>query len=132
MMALTPLIVLLVESGTPETNEWTIALARAALTTLGGLIAVGANFLLWPSREPDLVAAEVKNAIAAHGSYAEADFAALLGDAQNPGAALGPARRAADVASNALEALITRALLEPGKQRQDALEREWSAEHPRI
>ena len=44
-------------------------------------IAVGANFLLWPSREPDLVAAEVKQAIAAHGAYADADFAALLGEA---------------------------------------------------
>jgi uncharacterized membrane protein YccC len=120
MMALTPLVVLLVESGTPGTDEWTIALARAALTTLGGLIAVAANFLLWPSREPDLVAAEVRNVIAAHGSYAEADFAALLGD--SPGAALGQARRAAGVASNALEALITRALLEPGKKQQDALE----------
>jgi uncharacterized membrane protein YccC len=120
MMALTPLVVLLVESGTPGTDEWTIALARAALTTLGGLIAVAANFLLWPSREPDLVAAEVKHVIATHGSYAEAEFAALLGD--SPGAALGQARRAAGVASNALEALITRALLEPGKKQQDALE----------
>jgi uncharacterized membrane protein YccC len=120
MMALTPLVVLLVESGTPGTDEWTIALARAALTALGGLIAVGANFLLWPSREPDLVAAEVKKVIAAHGIYAEADFAALLGE--STGAALGQARRAAGVASNALEALITRALLEPGKKQQDPLE----------
>lgn len=119
-MALTPLVVLLVETGTPGTDEWTIAFARAAFTILGGLIAVGANFLLWPSREPDLVAAEVKNAIAAHGAYAEADFSALLGD--TTGAALGPARRAAGVASNALEALITRALLEPGNKQQDPLE----------
>jgi uncharacterized membrane protein YccC len=120
MMALTPLVVLLVETGTPGTDEWMIAAARAAFTILGGLIAVGANFLLWPSREPDLVAAEVKNAIAAHGTYAEADFSALLGEAT--AAALGQARRGAGVASNALEALITRALLEPGKKQQDALE----------
>jgi uncharacterized membrane protein YccC len=120
MMALTPLVVLLVESGTPETNSWTIALARAAFTILGGLIAVGANFLLWPSREPDLVLAEVKKAIAAHGTYAEADFSALLGE--STGSALGQARRAAGVATNALEALITRALLEPGKKRHDPLE----------
>ncbi|WP_158930518.1 FUSC family protein [Acidisphaera sp. S103] len=120
MMALTPLVVLLVETGTPGTDEWMIAFVRAAFTILGGLIAVGANFALWPSREPDLVAAEVKNAIAAHGAYAEADFSALLGD--STGAALGPARRAAGVASNALEALITRALLEPGTKQRDALE----------
>jgi uncharacterized membrane protein YccC len=119
MMALTPLVVLLVETSTPGTHEWTIAIARAALTSVGGLIAVGANFLLWPSREPDLVAAEVKNAIAAHGTYAEANFSTLLGEATT--AQLGQARRAAGVASNGLEALITRALLEPGKQK-DPLE----------
>ena len=120
MMALTPLVVLLVETGSPDTGEWTIALARAALTTLGGVIAVGANFLLWPSREPDLVAAEVKKAIAAHGTYAEADFSALLGETTET--ALGQARRAAGVTTNALEALVTRALLDPGNKTQDALE----------
>jgi uncharacterized membrane protein YccC len=120
MMALTPLVVLLVETGAPGADEWMIAFARAAFTILGGLIAVAANFLLWPSREPDLVAEEVRKAIAAHGLYAEADFSALLGD--STGSALGPARREAGVASNALEALITRALLEPGKKKQDPLE----------
>jgi uncharacterized membrane protein YccC len=120
MMALTPLVVLLVETGAPDTGEWTIAFARAGLTAIGGLIAVGANFLLWPSREPDLVVPEVKNAIAAHGAYAEADFSALLGETTE--AVLGQARRAAGVTTNALEALITRALLEPGNKNQDALE----------
>ena len=120
MMALTPLVVLLVETGAPDTGEWTIALARASLTGLGGVIAVAANFLLWPSREPDLVAAEVKKAIAAHGAFAEADFAALLGETTD--IALGQARRAAGVTTNSLEALITRALLEPGNKNRDALE----------
>ncbi|MGD0109409.1 MAG: FUSC family protein [Rhodopila sp.] len=120
MMALTPLVVLLVETGAPDTGEWTIAFARAAFTTIGGLIAVGANFLLWPSREPDLVAPEVKKAISAHGAYAEADFSAILGEIDD--AAVGKARRAAGVTTNALEALITRALLEPGHKQQDALE----------
>ncbi len=72
------------------------------------------------SREPDLVAAEVKQAIAAHGAYAEADFSVLLGEASE--ASLDQARRAAGVTTNTLEALITRALLEPGHKRQDALE----------
>ena len=120
MMALTPLVVLLVETGSPETHEWMIAAARAALTTIGGLVAVGANFLLWPSREPDLVAAEVKKAIAAHGAYAEANFSVLLGEAT--ASQLDQARRAAGVSSNSLEALITRALLEPGKRDNDPLE----------
>ena len=120
MMALTPLVVLLVETGSPDTGEWLIAAARAALTTIGGLLAVGANFLLWPSREPDLVAPEVMKAIAAHGDYAEANFSVLLGEATQ--ARLGQVRRAAGVSTNALEALITRAMLEPGKQNRDPLE----------
>jgi uncharacterized membrane protein YccC len=120
MMALTPPVVLLVETGSPGTSEWLIAAARALLTTAGGLIAVGANFLLWPSREPDLVAPAAKNAIAAHGAYAEANFSLLLGETTT--AKLDEARRAAGVASNALEALITRSLLEPGRQNQDPLE----------
>jgi uncharacterized membrane protein YccC len=120
MLALTPLVVLLVETGDPHTGEWVIAAARAALTTLGGLVAVGANFLLWPSREPDLLAAEVSKAVAAHGLYAEANFSQLLGEATD--SQLAQARRAAGVSTNALEALITRALLEPGKQYRDPLE----------
>lgn len=120
MMALTPLVVLLVETGAPGTHEWTIAAARAALTTIGGIVAVGANFALWPSREPDLVAPEVKKAIAAHGEYAEANFSVLLGEGNLT--RLGQARRAAGVASNAVEALITRALLDPGQKNRDPLE----------
>jgi len=83
-------------------------------------IAVGANFLLWPSREPDLVATEAKKAIAAHGAYAETCFSLLLDEATED--QLDQARQAAGVSSNALEALITRALLEPGQQDQDPLE----------
>ena len=113
MMALTPLVVLLVETGSPDTDEWLIAAARAALTTIGGLIAVGANFLLWPSREPDLLAAEVKNAIAAHGAYAEANFSVLLGETTPPswvrrGGRLG-CKQCAGGADH-------RALLEPGNK----------------
>jgi uncharacterized membrane protein YccC len=119
-MALTPLVVLLVESGSPDAGGWMIAAARAALTTIGGLIAVGANFVLWPSREPDLVAPEVKRAIAAHGAYLEANFSMLLGEATDT--QLDQARRAAGVSSNMLEALITRALLEPGNKNRDPLE----------
>jgi uncharacterized membrane protein YccC len=121
MLALTPLVVLLVETSSPDTSEWVIAAARAVLTTIGGLIAVGANFLLWPSREPDLVAPEARRAIAAHGAYAEAILSALL-RGEPTAADVDPARRAAGVASNALEALVTRALLEPGDQNRDALE----------
>jgi uncharacterized membrane protein YccC len=118
-VALTPLVVLLVETGTPTASEWSIALARAVLTTVGGIIAVAANFLLWPSLEPDLLAPEVKRAIAAHADFAEAAFATLLDATQDTGAS---ARSGAGITSNALEALITRALLQPGSGKSDRLE----------
>ena len=119
MMALTPLVVLLVETGQPGASEWQIAFARAALTAGGGILAVAANFLLWPSREPDLVDAEVRRSIAAHAAYADAAFATLLGA---PPAARTTARAGAGVATNALEALISRSLLEPIHGNQESLE----------
>ncbi|HYZ25060.1 MAG TPA: FUSC family protein [Rhodopila sp.] len=121
MMGLTPMVVLLVETGTPEMHEWTIAAARAALTTIGGLIAVAANFLLWPPKEPELVAPAVRDALTAHAAYAEAAFNALLGQPDTT-TALEVARRNAGVASNTLEALIARVLLTPGEQGKEALE----------
>jgi uncharacterized membrane protein YccC len=120
MTGLTPLVVLLVETGSPDTGEWMIALVRATFTLIGGVVAVGANFLLWPSREPDLVAAEVRSAIRAHADYADAAFAALADDAASN--RLGTARRSAGLATNTLEALITRALLEPGGKQREQLE----------
>jgi uncharacterized membrane protein YccC len=119
MMTLTPLIVLLVETGQPGTSEWHIAAARAALTAAGGVIAVAANFLLWPNREPELIEAEVKKSIAAHGDYADAAFATLLG---SPPMVRTAARASAGVATNSLEALISRALLDPGRGKRDTLE----------
>lgn len=120
MMGLTPLVVLLVETGSPDTGGWMIALARAAFTAIGGVIAVGANFLLWPSREPDLVAAELRSAIKSHAAYADASFAVLCDGGAHRDLEL--ARRAAGVATNTLEALITRALLEPRANKRELLE----------
>ncbi len=120
MLALTPVVVLLVETGEPDTAEWRIALARAALTIAGGLIAVAASFLLWPSREPERLVASARDAIAAHGRYAEAEFSGLLDEI--PAAAVDPARRDAGVASNALEASVNRALIEQRNSGRDMLE----------
>ncbi len=120
MAAVTPLIVLLVESGLPGTSEWAIAAARAGFTTLGGAIAVAANFALWPSWEPQRLAQEARVAIGAHGAYADAVLAFLAGEAQV--GAVDRARRAAGMASNNLEASISRALTEPGTTGRDRLE----------
>jgi uncharacterized membrane protein YccC len=120
MTALTPLVVLLVETGEPDTSEWVIAAARALLTTIGGLVAVAASLSLWPSREPMRVAAEAAGAVAAHGRYAEATFGWLLGRVD--AASVDRARRDAGVASNTFEATMNRALLEPGSSRGIQLE----------
>ncbi len=120
MLALTPVVVLLVETGEPDTAEWRIALARAALTMAGGLLAVAASFVLWPSKESGRLVASARQAIAAHGRYAEAEMAEMLNEA--PVAAVEPARREAGVASNALEASINRALIEQPGGGRDMLE----------
>jgi uncharacterized membrane protein YccC len=120
MAALTPLIVLLVETGQPGTSEWAIAGARFAFTTLGGIIAVAAGFALWPTWEPERLGQEARAAIGAHGVYADATLAFLAGEA--PIGAVNAARRAAGVASNSLEASLSRALTEPGATGRDRLE----------
>ena len=113
---LTPMIVLLVELDLPGTSEPTIALMRALYTVAGGLLAVVSCLVLWPSFEPARVDGEVRAAIAAHARYAETLLAALV-DARCLGTTAWPdvenARRAAGLASNNLEASLSRALLEP-------------------
>ncbi len=113
---LTPMIVLLVEFDLPGTSQTTIALMRALYTVAGGLLAVASCFVLWPSFEPARVEGEVRAAIAAHARYAETLLAALA-DARVLDTAAWPdvenARRAAGLASNNLEASLSRALLEP-------------------
>ncbi len=113
---LTPMIVLLVELDLPGTSEPTIALMRALYTVAGGLLAVASCLVLWPSFEPARVDGEVRAAIAAHARYAETLLAALV-DARCLGTTTWPdvenARRAAGLASNNLEASLSRALLEP-------------------
>ncbi len=120
MAALTPLIVLLVETGVPGTSEWSIAWARFAFTTLAGIIAVAAGFVLWPTWEPERLPQEARAAIGAHGAYAEAALAFVAG--APTAAAVEMARHGAGVASNSLEASISRALTEPGAAGRDKLE----------
>jgi uncharacterized membrane protein YccC len=117
--ALTPMIVLLVEQIAPGASELEVAALRVAYTLLGGSLAVLGNLLLWPGFEGARLEAVIAAAIAAHGAYARAVFAALLDGGPAPDAA----RRAAGLASNNLEASLSRALLEPHKGRDKAIER---------
>jgi uncharacterized membrane protein YccC len=111
----TPVVILLVEQIRPLEDQTSIALARAGYTVLGGLIAVAANALLWPSWEPEQVWRDLQAAIAAHAAYAKAVF---MGGTADP----GPARRQAGLASNNLEATLQRAMHEPRRGQRNRLQ----------
>ncbi|MCF3945174.1 FUSC family protein [Acidiphilium sp. AL] len=114
---LTPMIVLLIEQIAPGMNQWRIAASRVGFTLAGGLLAVAANLALWPSFESNRLASARDEAIAAHRAYLAASFAHLLDRAPLPDAA----RRQAGLASNNLEASISRALMEPHRTRDPLL-----------
>ncbi len=119
---LTPMIVLLVEQIAPGANELTIALDRVGYTLLGGTLAVLGNRLLWPGFESTRLQGAVAAAVAAHVAYIQAVFDLLLDgvpNANRPDAA----RRAAGMASNNLEASLSRALLEPHRGRDAQIAR---------
>ena len=120
MVGMTPLVVLLSELGRPGTGELEIALLRAAYTLAGGALAVLGCWVLWPSWEPNRVQTELQAALQAHAAYADLELAALLGEA--PDAALDAARRGAGMASNNLEASLSRALQEPRRAARASLE----------
>ncbi len=117
--ALTPMIVLLIEQIAPGANLLQVAGLRVVYTLLGGTLAVLGNLVLWPGFEAGRVEGSIAAAVAAHAAYAKAVFAALLDGAAAPEAA----RRAAGLASNNLEASLSRALLEPHRGQDAAIER---------
>jgi uncharacterized membrane protein YccC len=117
---LTPMVVLLTEFSQPGMSQFVIAGLRALYTVVGGLLAVFGCMVLWPSWEPDRLKSELTVAISAHADFAEAELDLLLG--QGPDAAVDQARRAAGVASNNLEASISRALNEPRRRQRGELQ----------
>jgi uncharacterized membrane protein YccC len=111
LSALTPMIILLVESGTPGASEVHIAMMRALYTILGGVFALICSLALWPGRQPQRALAEVRGAIAAHAASADAVFGELLGEHMSTRS--DAARRQAGIASNTLESALSRSMLEP-------------------
>ena len=75
----TPTVIFLVESIRPGQSQLHIALARAGFTVAGGLIAVLANVVLWPSWEPDRVRKDLTAALRAHAAFAAAVLSPSLG-----------------------------------------------------
>jgi uncharacterized membrane protein YccC len=116
---LTPMLVLLVEQIAPGANELTVAVMRVFYTLLGGALAVLANLLLWPGFEHARLEGSVQSAVKAHIALVNAVFDALLEGKPAPDGA----RRAAGMASNNLEAALSRALLEPHRGGDAAIER---------
>jgi uncharacterized membrane protein YccC len=110
----TPVVILLVEQIRPLEDQRAIALARAGYTVLGGLIAILANLLLWPSWQPEQVKTDLAGAIAAHAAYARAVLRAAGDDPVRE-------RRQAGLASNNLEASLQRAMHEPRRGQRDIL-----------
>ncbi|TNC16059.1 FUSC family protein [Methylobacterium terricola] len=117
---LTPLIVVLVELVEPGHSSWEIVGMRALFTVLGGVVAVLAGLLLWPLWEPGRVRDALRTALQTHARYAEAVVAERLGE--GPVAAAETAARAAGLASNNLEAALSRALQEPRRRGHSRIE----------
>ena len=114
----TPVVILLVEQIRPGEDQVHIAIARAGFTIMGGLIAVAANALLWPSWQPAQVQSDLRDAIKAHAAFASA----VLQTGVREGPGLAAARRAAGLASNNLEASLQRAMHEPRRGQRDRLQ----------
>jgi len=117
--ALTPMIVLLIEQIAPGANELNVAFARVGYTVAGGCLAVFGNLLLWPGFEGGRLLPSMTAARTAHAAFVRATFAHVLDEAPPPDAA----RRAAGLASNNLEAALSRALLEPHAKGAPIIER---------
>jgi uncharacterized membrane protein YccC len=118
----TPTVILLVENTHPAGSFWRMALFRGGFSVLGGLLAVAANILLWPSWEPDRVRADLQAAVAAHAAYASA----VLNPSPDHDAE--QARRAAGLASNNLEASLARAMQEPRRGQRTRFEAAFVAD----
>lgn len=116
---ITPIVVILMELVHPGHSSWAIAAYRAGFTLAGGLIAVAGWLLLWPSWEPRRLGGEQRAAIAAHAAYARAVLSESIGE--RGGETAEAARRAAGMATNNLEASISRALQEPRARRRPEL-----------
>ncbi len=115
---LTPLIVLLFDIVAPGHSPWLVAGMRTLYTLVGGLAAVAACLVLWPSWEPDRLRIELRGTLLA---YARLAAAILAEPTTERASATEAARRAAGLANSNLEASLSRALQEPGRRHRAEL-----------
>ncbi len=116
---LTPMIVLLIEQVMPGSSQLVVAMSRIGFTVAGGVLAVGANLLLWPSFESNRLDAAVRQAVDAHRDY----LRAVLGTLATGSGSTLLERRMAGLASNNLEASVNRTLAEPHRSTDEDLQR---------
>jgi uncharacterized membrane protein YccC len=109
---LTPLVVLLFDIVEPGHSALAVAGMRTFYTLVGGIVAVGACLLLWPSWEPKRLEREFAATLRA---YARLSVAVLRNPTPDRPSDTEAARRAAGLANNNFEASLSRALQEPGR-----------------
>jgi uncharacterized membrane protein YccC len=114
---LTPLVVVLVDLG--GGGDWTVAALRVANTVLGGALALGASYLLWPTWERDRLPQQLAATLRANRVYFRAVAAAYHGRARDV-PALAAARRQAGLENGNAAAAFQRLLGEPAGRRGPA------------
>jgi uncharacterized membrane protein YccC len=107
---LTPVFVLIAQ---PAPGDWALAGVRVVDTLLGGLVAVLAGVLLWPTWEAASLPGTLAELVAASRAHAALAFRAAAGDAGVGDDALAAARRRAGLAATAGEGALERLLAEP-------------------
>lgn len=122
---LTPMLVLLFDIAEPGHSAWMVAGMRTLYTLIGGLVAVAACMLLWPSWEPARLRRELRATMLA---YARLTVAVLGDPAPHRTRSTEEARRAAGLANSNLEASLSRALQEPGRRTRPELARTIAAD----
>ena len=116
---LTPQFVLIAELAQPGGDDLGLAGLRALNSLAGGVLALIAGGLLWPTRERRHLPAHLGSALASASDYLGAVLS-VMDAADLPATAVEARRRRAGLASNNAEASLQRLLSEPGPRAREA------------
>jgi uncharacterized membrane protein YccC len=114
VLFLTPFIVLLLDTVQP--GGWEVAAVRSLDTVIGGVLALVAGYLLWPSWERERLPEQLARTIATNRDYFLGVIAGYRGQTSDPGV-LRSARRQAQLENANAAAAFQRFLSEPEVQR---------------
>ena len=113
VLFLTPFIVLLLDTVRP--GDWEMAAVRSLDTVIGGLLALVAGYVLWPSWERERLPEQLARTIAANRGYYLGVVAGYRGQTSDPGV-LRSARRHAQLENANAAVAFQRLLSEPEVQ----------------